>query len=138
MYRNEGRKPTAVGALQTVKCAPLYEGDHPARGAGRAARVQREGRRVVARDLGGRRASLAAERRAAYLEAAVMSLPTPGEDMLAELASIKQALKQIDRGAERGQAAAKFEGQGRMSLQGPHRPDHRLAVEHDRGPDGHA
>lgn len=118
MYKNEGRKLTAVGAPQAVKCVPLNAASIPA-AEQVALRAFNEKAGALSRAI-----SAADAHRSQlsdvlpYLEAAVMSLPTPGEDMLAELAAMKATLKQIDEALNGDKLLPKFEGQGRMSLKG--------------------
>ncbi|MFN8586161.1 MAG: glycosyl hydrolase [Candidatus Eisenbacteria bacterium] len=118
MYMNAERKLTPVGTPQTVNCQPLYAASIPP--AGQAAlRAFNERAGALSRAISAADAHREQLNEVLpFLEAAVMSLPTPGEDLLAELAAIKVQLKALDEALNGDKLLPKFEGQARMSLKG--------------------
>ncbi|MCC6653464.1 MAG: hypothetical protein IT348_20100, partial [Candidatus Eisenbacteria bacterium] len=118
MHLLQDGKLTPMGSPQSAKCRPLHEASIP------------PAEQVALRAFNEKAAALSRAISAAdahrgqlndvlpYLEAAVMSLTTVGEDQLAELSAIKSRLKEIDEALNGDALLPKFEGQSRMSLKG--------------------
>jgi photosystem II stability/assembly factor-like uncharacterized protein len=118
MYRYDAGKLMAIGTPQTMKCAPLQGAPMPA--ADQAAlnafneKVTNLSRAILAADAHRGRLS----EMLPYLEAAAMSVPGVNETQLAELASIKARLKEINDELVGDDLLTKYEEQARMSLKG--------------------
>jgi photosystem II stability/assembly factor-like uncharacterized protein len=118
MYRYQDGKLTALGSPQAVKCQPLHASSLPPAGQ-EALRAFNEKVAALSRAISAADAHRGKlSEMLPFLESATLSTPGLSAAPLAELASIKIRLKEINEELNGDDLLPRYEGQARMSLKG--------------------